>query len=215
MKAKGHGCGQRRPNFQPKPGIDVQVAASGGRKPGKIWKCYWCGSDVKHFKSKCPAWRNVCKKCRLKGHYEQLSGKLPLRHQPKNVQEINKQQVQCGDTDQNTGKIQSNVDIVNMIRSLGLHEQREAKRDSQLHQKLQVHKVNILHGHPMYPVFKAPVFTTNTGVVWDTTQDIMNLNVFVATEKTAPVNELDVITVHDVESKCAIYYCTIAGQTSK
>ena len=31
-----------------------------------------------------------------------------------------------------------------------------------------------------------------------------------------PVNELDVITVHDDELKCAIYsYCTIAGQTIK
>ena len=203
-KAKGYGHGQRRPNVQPKPGIDVQVAASGGCKPGKIRKCYWCRSDVKHFKSKCPAWRNVCKKCSLKGHYEQLCGKLPLRCQPKNVQEINNQQVQSGDTDQNAGKIQSNVDIVNMIRSLGLHEQCEAKKDSQLHQKLQVHEMNILHGHPVYPVFKAPVFPTSISVVWDTTQDIMNLNVFVATEKTVPVNGLDVITVYDVESKCAI-----------
>ena len=211
-KAKGHGSGQGRPNIQQKPGMDVKVATtSSGRKPVKIWKC---GSDVKHFKRKCPAWRDVCKRCGLKGHYEQLCGKLPLKRQPKNVQEINNQQ--SGDTDQNTGKIQSNVDIVNMIRSLGLHEQCEAKRDSQLRQKLQVHELNIFHGCPTYPVFKAPVFLTSTGVVWGTTQDIMNFNVFVATEKTVPVNGLDVITVHDVESKCAIYsYCTIAGQTVK
>ena len=106
---------------------------------------------------------------------------MPLRHQPKNIQEIDDQQ--SGDTDQNTGKIQSNVDIVNRIRSLGLHEQCEAKRDNQLHQKLKVHEVNIFHGCPTYPVFKAPVFPTSTSVVWDTTQDIMNLNVFVATEE--------------------------------
>ena len=150
----------------------------------------------------------------MKGHYEQLCGKLPQRLQPKNVKEIDNQQY--SDTDQNTGKIQSNVDIVNMIRSLGLHEQCEAKRDNQLHQKLKVHEVNIFHGRPSYPVFKAPVFPTSTNVVWDTTQDVMNLNVFVATEKTTPVNGLDVITVHDVKSKCAIYsYCAIAGQTIK
>ena len=108
----------------------MQIAS--GRKPGKVWKCYRCGSDVKHFKNRCPAWKNVCKKCGLKGHYEHLCGKLPLKCQTKNVQEINNQQV--GDTDQDTGKIQNNVDMVNMIKSLGLHEQREAKRDSQLRQ---------------------------------------------------------------------------------
>ena len=217
-KAKGHGHGQGKPNIQQKPGIYVQVVTtSSGHKPGKtwVWKCYQCRSDGIHFKSKCPAWRNVCKKCRLKGHYEKLCGKLPLKCQPKNVQEINSQQ--SGDTDQNTGKIQSNnVNIVNMIRSLGLHEQHEAKRDSQLCQKLQVHELNIFHGHPIYPVFKAPVFPTSTGVVWDTIQDIMNFNVFVAAEKTVPVNGLDVITIHDAKLKCAIYsYCTIAGQTIK
>ena len=73
-KPKGHGRGQRKPNMQPKPGMDVHFA--NGRKPAK-WKCYRCGSDIKHFKNKCPAWKNVCKKCGLKGHYEHLCGKLP------------------------------------------------------------------------------------------------------------------------------------------
>ena len=40
VKTKGHGRRQRKPNIQPKHGIDVQVAASGGHKPRKIWKCY-------------------------------------------------------------------------------------------------------------------------------------------------------------------------------
>ena len=150
--------------------------------------------------------------CRLKGHYEQLCGKLPPpKHQTKSVQEINNQQV--SDSDQDTGKIQSNVNMVNMIRSLGLHEQREAKRDSQLRQTLKLHAIDV---RPIYPVLKAPVFPTSTGVVWDTTEDIMNINVFVATEKMVPVNGLDVITVHDIEAKCAVYsYCDIAGQIIK
>ena len=68
----------------------------------------------------------------------------------------------------------------------------------------------------MYPVLKTLVFPTSTGVVWDTTEDIMNINVYVATEKTLPVYGLHVITVHDVEAKCAIYsYCNIAGQIVK
>ena len=100
-----------------------------------------------------------------------------------------------------------------MIRSLGLHEQQEAKRDSQLRQTLKLHAINVC---PIYPVMKTPVFPTCTDVVWDTTENIMNTSVYVVTEKTVPVHGLDVITVHDVEAKCAIYsYCNIAGQIVK
>ena len=39
---------------------------------------------------------------------------------------------------------------------------------------------------------------------------------YVGTEKMVPMHGLDVITVHDVEAKCAIYsYCNIAGQIVK
>ena len=63
---------------------------------------------------------------------------------------------------------------------------------------------------------KTPVFPTSTGIVWDTTDDIVNTNMYVATEKMVPMHGLDVITVHDVEAKCAIYsYCNIAGQIVK
>ena len=209
-KPKGHGRGQKRPSMQPKPGTDVHFA--GGHKPGKVWKCYRCGSDVKHFKNRCPAWRNVCKKCGLKGHYKQLCGKLPPpKRQTKSVQEVNNQQV--SDADQDTGKIHNNVNMINMIRSLGLHEQREAKRDNQLRQTLKLHAINV---YPIYLVMKTPVFPTSTSIVWDTTDDIMNTNMYVATEKTVPVHGLDIIAVHDVEAKCAIYsFCNIAGQIVK
>ena len=44
----------------------------------------------------------------------------------------------------------------------------------------------------------------------------VNINIFVATEKIVPVNGLDLITVHDVEAKCAVYsYCDIAGKIVK
>ena len=63
---------------------------------------------------------------------------------------------------------------------------------------------------------KTPVFPTNTSIVWDTTDDIVNTNMYVTTEKMVPMYGLDVITVHDVEAKCAIYsYCNIAGQIVK
>ena len=204
-----------KPNFQAKsPGADTQ---SNSHKPGKsAWKCYYCGSNTRHFfRSKCPTWKNLCKKCGFKGHFEQYCGKIPpmLKRQSKTVQEI-----KTNASYQNTGKIQNEVDIVNMIRSLGLHEQCEAKKDSQLRQHLHVQELNILHGHPQLPVFKAPVHPTDISVVWEICQDIMNIETFVATEIRAQPSmvELNMITIHDVESKCALYsYCTIAGHAVK
>ena len=214
-KVKGHGRGKTKPSFQAKsPGGDTQ---SNSRKPGKsTWKCYYCGSNTRHFhRSKCPAWKNLCKKCGFKGHFEQYCGKIPpmLKCQSKTVQEI-----KTNETNQNTGKIQSEVDIVNMIRSLGLHEHHEAKKDSQLRQHLHVQELNIYHGYPQLPVFKAPVHPTDTGVVWENCQDIMNIETHVATQIKVQPNmvELNVITIHDVESKCALYsYCTITGHAVK
>ena len=162
-KPKGCGHGRTKSNFQAKsPGAYTQ---SNSHEPGKsAWKCYYCGSNTRHFffRSKCPAWKNLCKKCGFKGHFEQYCGKIPpmLKHQSKMVQEI-----KTNASDQNTQKIQNEVDIVNMIRSLGLHEQHEAKKDSQLRQHLHVQELNILHGHPQLPVFKAPVHPTDMGVM--------------------------------------------------
>ena len=178
-KPKGHGRGRPKPNFQPKsPGADTQ---SSGHKSGKsTWKCYYCGSNTRHFfRSRCPAWKNLCKKCGFKGHFEQYCGKIPpmLKCQSKTVQEI-----KTNVSDQNTGKIQNEIDIVNMIRSLGLHEQCKAKKDSQLRQHLHVQELNIFHGRPQLPVFKAPVYPTDTSIMWENCQDIMNIEAFIATE---------------------------------
>ena len=51
-KPKGRGRGQRRPNVQPKLGQTCHCKWSQTRKSVK---CYRCGSDVKHFKNRCPA----------------------------------------------------------------------------------------------------------------------------------------------------------------
>ena len=75
-----------------------------------------------------------------------------MKRQTKSVQEI-----KTNGSDQNTGKIQNEVDIVNMIRSLGLHEQCEVKKDSQLRQHLHVQELSIFHGHPQQlPVCQGP-----------------------------------------------------------
>ena len=175
-KPKGCRCGRTKPNFQPKsPGADTQ---SSGHKSGKLtWKCYYCGSNTRHFfRSKCPARKNLCKKCGFKAHFEQYSGKIPpmLKCQPKSVQEI-----KTNVSGQNTGKIQNEVDIVSMIRPLGLHEQHEAKK---VRQHLHVQELNIFHGRPQQlPLFKAPVYPTDISVMWENCQSIMNIETFVTT----------------------------------
>ena len=64
-----------------------------------------------------------------------------------------------------------------------------------------------------------PLYTpTDASVVWEICQDIMNIETHVATEMKAQPSmvELNVITIHDLESKCALYlYCTFAGHAVK
>lgn len=67
------------------------------------------------------------------------------------------------------------------------------------------------------PVFQAPIIPMGTGVVWDNYQYIVDTNIYVATESIVPEShDLDVITVNNVNSKCAHYsYVTIARQPVK
>ena len=66
-------------------------------------------------------------------------------------------------------------------------------------------------------MFKAPVYPTDISLVWEICQSIVNIETFIATEIREPrMVELNVITIHGVESKCALYsYCTIAGHAVK
>ena len=123
-RKQGQGCGCGRGKFQQfqQPG----KSESDDRKPGK-WKCYWCGSESKHKISSCPGHKHVCNKCGLKGHFDQVCKKSSFnaanpqcQQKPKSVQEMQSNDLQ------NTGKLQNNMDMVDMIRSLGLHEQRES-----------------------------------------------------------------------------------------
>ena len=152
-------------------------------------------------------------------HFGQVCRKNPQCQQcPKNVQEV-----QANSADQNTGKIQNDIDIVNMIRSLGLHEQCETKKDNQLHQPLSVQELSIHYGRPtqhgecnINPVFQAPVTPTDTGIVWDSYQNIMELDIHIATPIVSESHELNLIMIHDVELKCSYFsYITIAGQPVK
>ena len=133
------------------------------------------------------------------------------------------QEVQANDADQNTGKMQNDIDIVNMMRSLGLQEQCETKKDNLLCQHLSVQELSIHYGclaqHEecnINPVFQAPVTPTDTGIAWDSCQNIMELDIHVATPIVSEPHELNVITIHDVELKCSYYsYVTIDGHPVK
>ena len=64
-----------------------------------------------------------------------------------------------------TGKLQNNLDMVDMIRSLGLHEQRESKKDHQLHQQLNLQEVNYGCPRKISPVLHAMIIPTAISVV--------------------------------------------------
>ena len=64
----------------------------------------------------------------------------------------------------------------------------------------------------------APVIPTGTGIVWENYRHIVELNICVVTDVIVPQpqEKINVITVHNVEKKCAHFsYVTIAGQPVK
>ena len=114
-------------------------------------------------------------------------------------------------------KCKTTLTLLILIRSLGLHETCETKKGKQLSQHLNLQELSI--GHPLVecqnPVFQAPVIQTDTSTVWDKCQNIVELNSQVATEVIVP-HEVNMITVHDVEMKCAQYsYVIIADHPVK
>ena len=108
-----------------------------------------------------------------------------------------------------------------MIRSLGLHEQHETKKDNQLCQHLSVQELCIQH-EPcntecnLKPVFNAPVTPVDTNIVWEDCQNIVEVDIHVATPTVISRPQVDVIMIHDVELKCSHYsYVTIARHSVK
>ena len=134
-------------------------------KPGK-WKCYWCGSESNHKISSCPGHKHVCSKCGLKCHFYQVCRKSSFNftanpwHWQKRQRSVQEMQ-----SNVDTGKLQNNLDMVDMIRSLGLHEQRESKKDHQLHQQLNLQEVNYGCPRKISPVLHAMIIPTAINVV--------------------------------------------------
>ena len=101
--------------------------------------------------------------------------------------------------DQNTGK-SKNVDIVEMIRSMGLR----AKNPSQV-----VHEMSIVHDETK-PVFYSPVQPEIVMTVWEQVSNIVDPEVCVATPVEVEhcvyeTKQINMITVHDMELKSAHY----------
>ena len=123
--------------------------------------------------------------------------------QHKVVQEV------CTHDDQNTGNKTKNVDIVEMIRSMGLH----AKNPLQI---ANVQEMSIVHEEDMKPVFYSPVQPMIVTTIWDQVCGVMDPEVCVATPVEHCVYEtkqINMIMVHDMELKSAHYSnMTINGQ---
>ena len=112
--------------------------------------------------------------------------------------------------DQNTGNKTKNVDIVEMIRSMGLH----VKNPSQF---ANIQEMSIVHDEDMKPVFYSPVQPKIVTTIWDQVCSVMDPEVCVATLVEHCIFEtkkINVITVHDMELEKSAHYSnvTINGQ---
>ena len=133
-KGHGHGCG----GYIPQSTATAKPGTGRGRgiTPTTGNKCPSCGKI--HGDNGCPAKNSVCFGCNKKGHFKTMCYSRKTQswscssHQNKVVQEVH-----AHHEDQNTGK-SKNVDIVEMIRSMGLH----AKNPSQV---ANVHEMSIVH----------------------------------------------------------------------
>ena len=125
--------------------------------------------------------------------------------QPKVVQEM-----QAQDDQQNTGKTR-NVDIVEMIRSMGLHEC-QAKNSANIQEMAIVHELI-----DTKPVFHTPVQAQVVITIWGQTDElVMETEFQVATPVEHCIFEtkkINMIMVHDMELKSAHYSnVTINGE---
>ena len=99
--------------------------------------------------------------------------------------------------DQNTGKAR-NVDIVDMVRSMGLHAK-----------SANVQEMSIVHElEDINPVFHTPVNSQIVMTIWENCQKIMEPETCVASPVEHCIFEtkqINMITVHDMELKSANY----------
>ena len=202
-KSKGHGHGCGRGGYIPQPTAKPGTGRGRGTPPTGN-KCQSCGKI--HGDNGCPARNSVCFGCNKRGHFKTMCYSRKIQSWSCSSQQ---KVVQEGHTheDQNTGK-SKNVDIVEMIRSMGLH----AKNPSQV-----VHEMSIVHDEK--PVFYSPVQPKIMTTIWEQVSNIVDPEVCVATPVehvehcVYETKQINMITVHDMELKSAHYSnLTINGQ---
>ena len=111
-KSKGHGQGNPSQST-PKPG----TGKGRGNPTSGSTKCSNCGRV--HQENVCPARRSVCFGCNKRGYFKTMCHSSRRTQSHPSSQHKVVQEVQAHD-DQNTGNKSKNVDIVEMIRSMGL-----------------------------------------------------------------------------------------------
>ena len=199
-KSKGAGCGQGSPSYQltPKPNLG---RGRGYPTPGRS-ECSNFGKV--HQGNVCPARRSVCYGCNKRGHFKTMchSSKRPSSPSTQQLKVV--QEVQAQGDQQNTGKTK-NVNIVEMIRSMGLHEH-QAKNSANVQEMAIVHEFI-----DTKQVFHTPVNSQVVMTVWEQTDDlVMESNFHIATPVKHCIFEtkqINVIMVHDMELKCPLLKC--------
>ena len=153
-----------------------------------------------------PARRSVCYGCNKKGHFKTMcwssKGTPHTSNQPKVVQEVQAQE------DQNTGNKTKNVNIIEMIRSMGLPEH-QAKNPLNAN----VQEMSIVHELiDTKPVFHTAVQAQIVMTVWEQIEDpvmeSMESNFHIATlveHCIFETKQINMIKVHDMELKSAHY----------
>ena len=125
--------------------------------------CLRCGG--KHEKTaECPAWNNTCFGCGFRGHFKSLCKSKRHFIPVKGVHEV--QETNTGKSTKN-----KNVDVVDVIQSLSLHEQKSKNN-------VNMQELTVKHSNP---VFHGPVHTQVGNMNWEKYQIMELTKYYVAT----------------------------------
>ena len=174
-----------------------------------LWEVLNVPTAAEFIRKMCPARRSVCFRCNKRGHFKTMCHSSRRTQSHPSSQHKVVQEVQAHD-DQNTGNKTKNVDIVEMIRSMGLC----AKNPSQF---ANVQEMSIVQ-EDVKPVFYSPVQPKIVMTIWDQVCSVMDPVPEVCV--TTPIEhcifetkKVNMIMVHDMELKSAHYSnVTINGQ---
>ena len=164
-------------------------------------KCSSCGRV--HGENVCPARNSVCFSCNKKGHFKMMchsSRRTQSWSHPSSSSQHKVVQEVCTHDDQNTGNKTKNVDIVEMIRSMGLHAKNPL-------QTAIVQEMSIVHVQDTKPVFYSPVQPMIVMTIWDQVCGVMDPKVCVATPVEHCVYENKANQAKHGTEECSLLKC--------